>query len=225
MCFDAFPFPNPTSEQREDVGRVAGQIHAHREQALERDQRVTITAIYNVVEKLKSGEPLTVPERTVHEIAACGVLRDLHTELDYSVAQAYGWTWPQEDEELLARLVALHDDRSAEEAAGIVRWLRPDFQVPRFGEGVLTFELAEAAETVAPAKAPNGQVPWPRTAAEQIRMLQELLAAQPLTAEGAAARFRGPRVDHIARHLETLVLIGEARVEVGGVYHVVAEPG
>ena len=42
--------------------------------------------VYTAVEKLRSGEPLTEKERKVHEIAACGVLRDLHDELDRLVA-------------------------------------------------------------------------------------------------------------------------------------------
>ena len=34
---------------------------------------------------------------------------------------------------MLARLVALNRQRAAEEARGHVRWLRPDYQIPRFG--------------------------------------------------------------------------------------------
>jgi hypothetical protein len=34
--------------------------------------------------------------------------------------------------EIVARLVALNAERAAEEKAGKVRWLRPDYQEPRF---------------------------------------------------------------------------------------------
>ena len=37
-----------------------------------------------------------------------------------------------EIEELVARLVALNAERAAEERAGHIRWLRPDYQIPRF---------------------------------------------------------------------------------------------
>ena len=97
------------------------------------------TGMYNVVEKLRSGEALTEKERRIHEVAACGVLRDLHDELDRLVADAYGWPWPMETEEILARLVALHDERAEEEKRGpapVVRWLRPDYQIPRFSDKV-----------------------------------------------------------------------------------------
>ena len=64
-------------------GIAAGeQLDAHRKRQQELHPELTITGTYNVLEKLRSGEPLTEKERKVHEIAACGVLRDLHDELD-----------------------------------------------------------------------------------------------------------------------------------------------
>ena len=96
--------------------------------ALVRDEAVTMTSMYNVIEKLRSGESLAPKERRVHETAACGVLKDLHDELDALVANAYGWEWPLEKDVILERLVALHDERVKEEKAGKVCWLRPDFR-------------------------------------------------------------------------------------------------
>jgi hypothetical protein len=54
------------------------------------------------------------------------------------VADAFGWAddWRNGDlppSEMVARLVALNHARAAEEKAGTVRWLRPDYQIPRFG--------------------------------------------------------------------------------------------
>ena len=37
------------------------------------------------------------------------------------------------DEQMLERLVSLDAERRAEEKAGNVRWLRPDYQIPRLG--------------------------------------------------------------------------------------------
>ena len=37
------------------------------------------------------------------------------------------------DEEILIRLVELNGSRALEEKSGIVKWLRPDYQIPRFG--------------------------------------------------------------------------------------------
>ena len=91
ICFDSFPFPIIPRGLTSRIGGAAEQLDAHRKSALARDERVTMTGMYNVVERLRSGDPLTPKERTIHELAACGVLKDLHDELDRLVAEAYGW--------------------------------------------------------------------------------------------------------------------------------------
>ena len=142
--FDPFPFPACSENQVQRIRALGEALDAHRKRQQALHPKLTITGMYNVLEKLRSGEPLTEKERKVHEIAACGVLRDLHDELDRLVAEAYGWPWPMETEEILARLVTLHDERVEEERRGLVRWLRPDYQVPRFGdkvEGDLTLDV------------------------------------------------------------------------------------
>ncbi|MGH7120437.1 MAG: hypothetical protein ACREFP_15845, partial [Acetobacteraceae bacterium] len=45
----------------------------------------------------------------------------------------YGWPADISDDNILADLVALNRQRAAEEAKGIVHWLRPEYQIPRFG--------------------------------------------------------------------------------------------
>src|SRR5690606_28309898 len=121
LCFDPFPFADAENTLADLVAEVMPRIDQHRRQALVRGSVVTMTTMYNVVEKLRSGEELTHPERRVHELAACGVLRDLHHELDAAVARCYGWEWPLPEDIILERLVALHDERRAEEEAGTVR--------------------------------------------------------------------------------------------------------
>jgi hypothetical protein len=147
-----------------------------------------MTGMYNVVEKLRSGEPLTEKERKVHEIAACG-LRDLHDELDRVVADAYGWPWPMETDEILARLVAFHDERVEEEQRGLVRWLRPDYQIPRFGnrvEGDLALDDAPAEpDDDTPTDLPD----WPDDPIEQLTGLRTVVAEKPRTVDQAARLF------------------------------------
>jgi hypothetical protein len=232
LCFDPFPFPDPPTHLREQIGLVAEALDQHRKDAIARDERVTMTGMYNVLEKLRSGDALTPKERDVHTIAACGVLRDLHDELDRLVAQAYGWPWPMEREEILERLVALHDERVEEEKRGIVRWLRPEYQIPRFGKGAdgpapeldLPPEAPAAAAIADPAAAAPARRAWPTGAVEQIAALKTLAAAHPHTPEEAAAAFDGARVELVRRHLETLELVGELRAGEDGRYGAVAEP-
>jgi hypothetical protein len=218
-CFDPFPFPDPPQALRAKIADVAERLDGHRKAALARDERVTMTGMYNVVEKLRSGAQLTAKEQAVHTLAACGVLKDLHEELDALVAEAYGWEWPQPRDIILERLVALHDERVREERAGKVRWLRPDYQIPRFAKGA----AAPAPELALPAAAakkvkPAAKPAWPAHAVEQIAAIQETLAAEPLTAAQVAARFAGARADLVRRHIETLALMGEVREEAGGKY-------
>ena len=65
--------------------------------------------------------------------ARAGIVNRLHEQLDEAVASAYGWPADLSPSEIVARLVALNAERAAEEAQGQVRWLRPDYQRPRFG--------------------------------------------------------------------------------------------
>ncbi|HEY3933765.1 MAG TPA: hypothetical protein VGL65_04035 [Gemmatimonadales bacterium] len=216
LCFDPFPFPDPTPDLRTTIGALAEHLDTHRKDAIARDERVTMTGMYNVVEKLRSGEALTPRERAIHEIAACGVLRDLHDELDALVAEAYGWPWPMEKEEILERLVTLHDERVEEEKRGLIRWLRPDYQIPRFAPQAVT-ERLELVER--PVEAPSEAVkPWPTTAVDQLAAIGSLLAQRAMTTKEMVAAFDGAKRDLVERHLETLALMGEVTKDADGRY-------
>jgi hypothetical protein len=129
-CFAPFPFPDPSPESRRLIAELAGRLDQHRKDALAADNRVAMTAIYDVVTKLRSTEVFTANERIVHQFAKGRVLREMHQELDRLVARSYGWRWPMNKQEILKRLVELHDERLEEEKADNVRWLRPDYQMP-----------------------------------------------------------------------------------------------
>jgi hypothetical protein len=216
LCFSPFPFPLSKGDQ---IAFLANKINEHRESALVRDACVTMTGMYNVVEKLRSGEALTPKERAIHEIAACGVLRDMHDELDALVAEAYGWPWPMEKEEILERLVALHDERVEEEARGVVRWLRPEYQIPRFGSETTpaTLDLRTAVPIATPRSVATIPV-WPTSAVDQLAALSALVSRSAVTTDEASANFVGARRDLVQRHLETLALMGEVTLDVDGRY-------
>jgi hypothetical protein len=145
-CFEPFPFPHDdtglTPELTERIRHLAEQLDAHRKARQAAFDTVTLTGLYNVLDKLRRGEALSPKEKVLHEQGLVSVLRSLHDELDTAVLAAYGWSdlgpvpWADEaaravwTEAVLERLVALNARRAAEEAAGTIRWLRPDFQDP-----------------------------------------------------------------------------------------------
>ncbi|MBP6656106.1 MAG: class I SAM-dependent DNA methyltransferase, partial [Propionivibrio sp.] len=158
-CFEPFPFPSANPEQTTRIRDLAEQLDAHRKRQQAVHDTLTLTGMYNVLEKLKTGEALTLKEKVIHEQGLVSVLKTLHDELDAAVLDAYGWSDlaplladpAQEDaasETLLVRLVALNAERAAEEAKGRIRWLRPEYQHPAekpTNAGVAN-ELAEEAD-------------------------------------------------------------------------------
>ncbi|MEX0728709.1 MAG: hypothetical protein WD065_20720, partial [Planctomycetaceae bacterium] len=87
-------------------------VHRKRQQAAH--PSLTMTGMYNVLEKLRAGEPLSAKEQTIHEQGLVSVLKQVHDELDAAVFEAYGWPASLSDEEILERLVALNAERAAE---------------------------------------------------------------------------------------------------------------
>jgi hypothetical protein len=222
VCFDPFPFPDPAPELRSRIAARAEQLDKYRKDALARDERVTITATYRFTYIVIFYPALTPKEREIHQIAACGVLKDIHDELDRLVAEAYGWPWPMEREEILERLVALHDERVEEEKRGVVRWLRPDYQIPRFAKELP--QPAPALELVEPelGQSDGDRRQWPVTTVDQIAALHALISAGSFTPEEAAAAFKNAKPDLVRRHLDTLTMVGEARLGSDGRYQAIA---
>lgn len=205
-CFEAFPFPEPSEEQRMRIRAVAEQLDAHRKERIKEHPDLTITKLYNVLEKLRAGEELTHADRIIHTNGLVAVLRELHDELDAAVLEAYGWDVELTDEEILGNLVALNGERAREEAAGQVRWLRPEFQNP---EGV-AIQPAAGFEAATPDKKVEPQ-PWPTTLPEQAKAVRgALLVLQvPVTPAQASKAFKGARKASVAELLETLAALGQ----------------
>ena len=218
-CFETFPFPAATDAQQDRIRRIAEELDAHRKRQQAQHPKLTLTDMYNVLEKLRSGEALTAKERQVHEQGLVSVLKQLHDELDLAVFDAYGWPLTLTDEEILERLVSLNAERAAEEAQGIIRWLRPDYQSPS-GLRVTSYELPatqpallhETGDEDTRYVTTPTRLPWPARMAEQAQAIRTVLAAldEPATAEQVAARFVDAPVDRVAELLETLVGLGQA---------------
>jgi hypothetical protein len=208
-CFETFPFPAATPAQTVRIRELGEQLDAHRKRQQTSHPELTLTGMYNVLEKLRSWEALTAKEKVAHEQGLVAVLRQLHDELDAAVCEAYGWPVTLTDAQILERLAALNAERVAEEARGVIRWLRPKRdaapQLP-IGDSPVT-----KAET--PVAGPPVRVTWPKPLPEQIRLVRELLGRQaaPATAATLAEAITRGRVDRIEELLQTLVTLGHAR--------------
>ena len=203
-----------------------------------------MTGMYNVLEKLRSGEPLNDKEKTIHEQGLVSVLKQLHDELDAAVFDAYGWPVTLTDEEILERLVALNAERAAEEQRGQIRWLRPEFQNPATNKPKQqTIALPEPDEDeeetlrkkgtkksgtgagkhsagVSQSETATKKAAWPKSLPDQVQAIRQHLAtaAKPLTADDLTKLFTRANAERIEDVLDTLVVTGTARRLRGGKY-------
>ncbi len=100
-------------------------------------------------------------------------------------------------EEILYRLVALNEQRQAEERRGIIRWLRPEFQqTSQMGQAGLGIEMEESATPV------SARRPWPASLPERVRAIRTVLAEkqQPLDAPALARVFTRARRQDVRRN-------------------------
>ena len=246
--FDPMPFPVMAGSDtaRTTLAVLGDSLDSFRKERIAEHDFLTMTALYNVLERVRELEngsgvpPLSAKERDIHEAGLVLVLKEIHDDIDSAVFEAYGWadlipalvgkpgaTAPslhktpeqgEAEEELLARLVALNRERAAEERRGVVRWLRPDYQIPKLGHKVRKPEEAEQieAQLVVPAPA-DGKPAWPRDELDRIRIVREMLgrAPAPLAPEALSAAFRGhssaPRRKRVEQVLQTLVAAGVAQ--------------
>lgn len=208
-CFDTFPFPNCPDAQKETIRAVAERLDAHRKRQQELCPDLTLTEMYNVLEKLRAGEQLTAEDHAMYDAGLVGILRELHDELDSAVFAAYGWPADLADEDILASVVSLNAQRSAEERAGVIRWLRPEYQAPN--EMLVQTALAGMAPVEGPAAARRKQ-PWPANLPEQVRAVKDALRAEPMrNVQQIAAGFKPASRSRVAEILETLTALGQTR--------------
>ena len=225
LCFDPFPFPLASAAQKKRIGVIAEELDGHRKRVLADHAHLTLTGLYNVLERLRAGASaaeLDPTERRIFDDGLVLILKELHDELDVAVAQAYGWPAELPAEAVLANLVALNKERAQEEARGLVQWLRPDYQIPRFGSAKDKAELDLVGGAMAPGLPVAG--PKPGFPADDVAQTAAIIAAlaaapRPLDAIMLSNAFKqgrriAPKVDAT---LAALVRAGYvARADVGG---------
>ena len=241
---DTFPFPvfPEGSKSGQLLAELGERLDSFRKERFAEHDFLTVTVLYNVLERVRELESgcevpaLSAKERDIHEAGLVSVLKEIHDDIDRTVFEAYGWadlapalvgrpgaTTPsphktpeqeEAEEELLARLVKLNRERAEEEQGGTVRWLRPDYQIPKLGQ------KAKAAQVEADLAAPEavaGKPTWPGKELARIRALRDMLARQAVPAGAAALSeaFKGKdsprRRKAVEKTLETLAAAGAAQ--------------
>ncbi len=212
VCFDPFPFPVDISTTLADAIRVEAEaLDALRKGVLGEHDDLTLTGLYNVLEAVRAGRALTDKERDIYDRGLVTIIGQHHDEIDRLVAEAYDWASDLSDEAMLTNLVALNRERATEEAQGLVRWLRPEFQAP--GEGrVATNRDLDLGDTE-PAPVTATIIPWPKTLPEQVSAVAALLSAAPAPQHprDIARAFDGKRAASVIPVLDALTAIGQAR--------------
>ena len=209
-CFDPFPFPDLTDAQRTRLRALGEQLDAHRKDRQRAHPRLTLTAMYNVLEKLRAGERIEGRDREIYDQGLISILRDLHDQIDAAVADAYGWPVDLSDDEILHRLVDLNRTRAAEEARGHIRWLRPEYQNPTGTQAQTTG--GQAAMALGPVDATD-KPPFPKALPDQIAAVRAVLSdLGEATPEQVARAFKRGRATSVQPLLESLTALGQARI-------------
>ena len=217
-CFDPFPFPLCGAKEKERIRKLAEALDAHRK-GVQAKHGLTLTGLYNVLEKIRAGQPLTDKEKLVHDKGLVSVLKQLHDDLDAAVFAAYGWPATLTDAEILERLVELNAERAAEEKRGVIHWLRPDYQSG--AQSSLNLVQAKPTKKTKAAPAPaqrKTKTAWPKPLAERVQAVEAALhaAAAPVTPADLAKHFARAKPADILEILQTLETLGRAHRASGG---------
>jgi len=220
-CFDPFPFPETTPQQQTCICELAEQLDAHRKRQQAAHTTLTLTDLYNVVEKLRGGETLAAKDQIINQQGLASVVLSLHQQIDAAVADAYGWPHDLPESEILTRLVHLNHERAAEEATGQIRYLRPAYQAPGRNAGTQQ-QLGIDLPTTAPAtSAPVvSQQEWPNGLAQQMQAVRDAVqqAGVPLSAKQVAAFFARTKPEKVQPMLDTLTMLALLRQTPEGAY-------
>lgn len=135
--FPQFPFPELSAEQDAQLADLGETLDRLRKDQIAAHGDLTITGLYNVVERLRAiradptEPPLSAAERAIHDAGLASRVLELHDQIDAAVIRAYRWEAEVSPEDMFKRLVDLNSTRAAEEAVGEIKWLRPEYQTVR----------------------------------------------------------------------------------------------
>ena len=100
-CFETFPFPEPSDQQREAIAAAAQELNQLRESWLNPPNTAALNLKQRTLTNLYNARPTW--------------LQLAHEKLDAAVADAYSWPADLADQAILERLLTLNGERAAGE--------------------------------------------------------------------------------------------------------------
>ena len=216
LCFDPFPFPDLAKNPKlhSTLFELGEILDRHRKDRQTEHPKLTQTQMYNVLEKVKSGDQIEGKDSLIYEQGLIGILKQIHDDIDAAVAEAYGWPTNLSNEEILQRLVDLNRERALEEAKGNIRWLRPEHQNPD-GQSV----KAQSGELKLEDASLPDAISWPKSLPEQMAAIkQALLDAGQADVENIRSQFKYAKTNTVKERLDTLAALGQAELLEDGRY-------
>jgi hypothetical protein len=211
-CFDPFPFPDASEQLRSQIRALSEELDQTRKRVLAENPEVTLTGLYNVIQKLRANEQLTAEEKGRKIDTATMIIKDLHKQIDALVLRAYAWAPELTDNEIIDHLVQLNAARAAEERGGLTRWIRPEYQVDKFGALVGRADRIQAISAVTQRTKP---LPFPSEPKAQAAKILQLLrkSEHPLSVEEIAKSFTADNqvATNVREILGSLNRLGETR--------------
>lgn len=210
-CFDPFPFPETVERIKIEIRKLTEELDATRKVVLAENPDLTLTGVYNVLEKVRAGVRLSKKEEDIEARGRVLILKDLHQQIDAAVFAAYDWSSDLADEQILEKLVSLNARRAAEEQQGLTKWLRPEYQMDKFGPLAYRADRIQSI-SIGTSKSKFSFPPESKAQAGQILHLLRR-SQRPLTAKEIALSFKqGEQViADVEDVLKSLYRLGDAK--------------
>ncbi len=82
-CFNKFPFPDlQDGELKTQLTELGEKLDSFRKARQAEHPTLTLTGMYNVLEKLRRNEPLTDKDKTIHDQGLVTILQQIHDDID-----------------------------------------------------------------------------------------------------------------------------------------------
>ena len=204
--FDKFPFPKLTPLVEPELRKLGEQLNLHRKSQFEQFPRLTMSGMYTVLEKFRAKVKLTDKEKRIYDWGLIPLLDKIHNKIDIAVAKAYGWTHSLSDDEIIANIIDLNQNRASDEKLDKVVWFRSDYQDP---DGFKKDDTVSKTQHRKKSQIDSSKREWPKNIEDRLVALMDVLfELQEATPRTLASQFNNCRVNTVENLLSMLDVTG-----------------